>query len=68
MDKFTGTIGPVLGEDAELEEDFKECMNHTVTPDKFEAQWQAMIAKYGLQGNQNFENLYNIRKCFVAAY
>ncbi|KAG2601134.1 hypothetical protein PVAP13_5KG545721, partial [Panicum virgatum] len=26
---FTGTIGPVLDGDEELEEDFKECMNHT---------------------------------------
>ena len=32
MDKFTGTIGPVLDGDEELEEDFKECMNHTVNP------------------------------------
>ena len=68
LDKASGTVGPYLNADEELRIEFAECLNHTVTPDKFEAQWQAMIAKYGLQGNQNFENLYNIRKCFVAAY
>jgi hypothetical protein len=36
MDKYSGTIGPVLDESEELEEDFKECMNHTVTPDEFD--------------------------------
>ena len=68
MDKFTGTIGPVLGEDAELEEDFKECMNHTVTPDEFEAAWAAMVAKYGLEDNVHFQHLYAIRSSFVPAY
>ena len=68
LDKASGTVGPYLNADEELRIEFAECLNHTVTPDKFEAQWQAMIAKYGLQGNQNFENLYNIRKCFVAVY
>jgi hypothetical protein len=28
----------VLDESEELEEDFKECMNHTVTPDEFDTQ------------------------------
>ncbi|CAL5043193.1 unnamed protein product [Urochloa decumbens] len=46
MDKFSGTIGPILDEDAELEEDFKECINHTVTPGEFEEKWAAMINKH----------------------
>jgi hypothetical protein len=37
MDKFSGTIGPLLDQDEELEDDFKECMNHMVTPTEFEA-------------------------------
>ncbi|XP_039841127.1 protein FAR1-RELATED SEQUENCE 3-like [Panicum virgatum] len=40
MDKFTGTIGPILDKDEKLEDDFKECMNYTVSPDEFEAKWQ----------------------------
>jgi hypothetical protein len=54
MDKYSGTIGPVLDDSEELEEDFKECMNHTVTPDEFDTQWVAMLHKHGLQGNVHF--------------
>jgi hypothetical protein len=68
MDKFSGTIGPVLDDDEELEDDFKECMNYTVTPDEFEAKWSAMITKYNLQGNVHFQRLYGMRSSFVPAY
>jgi hypothetical protein len=54
MDKFSGTIEPVLEGGEELEEDFKECMNHTVTPQEFEENWVAMINKYGLHDNVHF--------------
>jgi len=54
MDKFTGTIGPILDKDEKLEDDFKECMNYTVSPDEFEAKWSAMISKYNLQENVHF--------------
>jgi hypothetical protein len=68
MDKFSGTIGPVLDKDEKLEDDFKECVNHTVTPAEFEAQWIDMISKYGLQENEHFQRLYAIRSSFVPAY
>jgi hypothetical protein len=60
-------IGPVLDDDEELEDDFKECMNYTVTPDEFEAKWSAMITKYNLQGNVHFHHLYGMRSSFVPA-
>ena len=68
MDKFTGTIGPILDKDEKLEDDFKECMNYTVSPDEFEAKWSAMISKYNLQENVHFQRLYAIRSSFVPAY
>ena len=68
MDKFTGTIGPILDKDEKLEDDFKECMNYTVSPDEFEAKWSAMISKYNLQENVHFQHLYAIRSSFVPAY
>ncbi|KAG2546450.1 hypothetical protein PVAP13_9KG034281 [Panicum virgatum] len=64
MDKFTGTIGPILDKDEKLEDDFKECMNYTVSPDEFEAKWSAMISKYNLQENVHFQRLYAIRSSF----
>ena len=54
MDKFSGTIGPILAADEKLEEDFKECLNYTVTPDEFESKWSAMVSKYSLQDNEHF--------------
>ncbi|CAL5078668.1 unnamed protein product [Urochloa decumbens] len=68
MDKFSGMIGPILDEDAELEEDFKECINHTVTPGEFEEKWAAMINKHWLHDNEHFQRLYAIRSSFVPAY
>ena len=61
-------IGPILEKDEELEGDFKECMNHTVTLGEFEIAWEAMVAKYGLQNNEHFQRLYALRSSFVPAY
>jgi len=68
MDKFSSTIGPILAADEELEEDFKECLNYTVTPDEFESKWSAMVSKYSLQDNEHFQRLYAICSSFVPAY
>ncbi|RLN34073.1 hypothetical protein C2845_PM03G31000 [Panicum miliaceum] len=68
MDKFSSTIGPILDEDAELKDDFKECMNYTVTPDEFEAKWSDMVGKYNLQQNVHYQRLYAIHSSFVPAY
>jgi hypothetical protein len=68
MDKFSGTIEPVLEGGEELEEDFKECMNHAMTPQEFEENWVAMINKYGLHDNVHFQRLYAIRSSFLPAY
>jgi hypothetical protein len=68
MDKFSGTIGSLLDQDEELEDDFKECMNHTVTPTEFEEKWVAMLDKYGLQGNEHFQHLYALRSTFAPAF
>ncbi|CAL5006578.1 unnamed protein product [Urochloa decumbens] len=68
MDKFSSTIGPILDEDEELNEDFKECVNHTVTPTEFEEKWAAMLSKHHLEGNVHFQRLYAIKSSFVPAY
>ena len=68
MDKFSGTIGPVLAANAELEDDFKECLNHTVNPAELEAKWAAMIDKYVLHDDVHFQHLYTIRSSFVPAF
>ncbi|RLM58860.1 hypothetical protein C2845_PM18G10390 [Panicum miliaceum] len=59
---------PALDEDVELEEDFKEFMNHSMTLDEFEAAWAAMMNKYGLKNDVHFQRLYAIKSSFVPAY
>jgi hypothetical protein len=54
MDKFSGTIRPVLDKDEELRDDFKECLNYTVTPDEFETKLVEMINKYHLGDDVHF--------------
>jgi hypothetical protein len=68
MDKFSGTIGPCLAGNQELEEEFTECINYTVTPEEFETKWYDMISKHGLHDNEHFKHLYDLRQCFVPAY
>jgi hypothetical protein len=68
MDKFSRTIGPLLDQDEELEDDFKECMNHTVTPTEFEAKWAIMLDKYDLQGTEHFQHLYALRSTFAPVF
>ena len=61
MDKFLGTIGPILGKNEELNEEFVDCLNHTVSPEDFESKWAAMVQKHDLEGNDHFQHLYHIR-------
>lgn len=68
MDKFSGTIGPCLAANQDLDEDFTECINHTVTPEEFETKWCEMISKHSLDDNEHFKHLYDLRQCFVPAY
>ncbi|XP_062197292.1 protein FAR1-RELATED SEQUENCE 9-like [Phragmites australis] len=68
MNKAAGTVGPLLKEDKELEDEFKDCINYSIMSEEFEAKWQAMIQKHGLQDNKHFKYLYSIRQSFVPVY
>jgi len=68
MDKFSGTIGPCLAGNQELEEEFTDCINYIVTPEEFETKWYDMISKHGLHDNEHFKHLYDLSQCFVPAY
>ncbi|OQU87051.1 hypothetical protein SORBI_3003G198000, partial [Sorghum bicolor] len=68
MDKFSGTIGPILAKNDELNEEFVDCLNHTVSPEDFESKWATMVQKYGLEDNEHFQHLYHIRQSFIPAY
>jgi hypothetical protein len=43
MDKFSGTIGPILAKNDELNEEFVDCLNHTISPEDFESKWDTMV-------------------------
>ena len=54
MDKFLGTIGPILAKNEELNEESVDCLNHTASPKDFESMWAAMVQKHDLEGNEHF--------------
>ena len=43
MNKFSDTIGPILAKNEELNEEFMDCLNHTISPKDFESKWAAMV-------------------------
>ncbi|KAG0529419.1 hypothetical protein BDA96_05G096800 [Sorghum bicolor] len=61
------TIGPILAKNDELNEEFVDCLNHTVSPEDFESKWATMVQKYGLEDNEHFQHLYHIRQSFIPA-
>ncbi|RLN40961.1 hypothetical protein C2845_PM01G43630 [Panicum miliaceum] len=62
MDKFSRMIGPVLDKDEELEDDFKECINYTITLAEFEVKWVDMINKYHFQDDRFLKEFEKIAK------
>ncbi|XP_062205241.1 protein FAR1-RELATED SEQUENCE 5-like [Phragmites australis] len=64
MNKAAGTVGPLLKEDKELEDEFKDCINYSVMPEEFEAKWQAMIQKH--QSTQRSEGFNAVLKLYVS--
>ena len=61
MDKFSSTIGLILAKNEELNEEFVDCLNHTISPKDFESKWVAMVQKHDLEGNEHFQHLCHIR-------
>ena len=43
INKFSVIIGPILAKNEELNEEFVDCLNHTVSPEDFESKWAAMV-------------------------
>ncbi|XP_062191248.1 protein FAR1-RELATED SEQUENCE 5-like [Phragmites australis] len=64
MNKAAGTVGPLLKEDKELEDEFKDCINYSVMPEEFEAKWQAMIQKH--HSTQRSEGFNAVLKLYVS--
>ncbi|XP_062232789.1 protein FAR1-RELATED SEQUENCE 5-like [Phragmites australis] len=64
MNKAAGTVGPLLKEDKELEDEFKDCINYSAMPEEFEAKWQAMIQKH--QSMQRSEGFNVVLKLYVS--
>ena len=66
--KAQEVIGPLMSRNLELNEDFKDCLNDSLTPQEFEAKWLAMIQRHGVEGNTDLAALYEKRNCWVPAY
>ncbi|XP_066341861.1 protein FAR-RED IMPAIRED RESPONSE 1-like [Miscanthus floridulus] len=67
-----GTIGPFLAGNQELEEEFTDCIDYTVTPEEFETKWQCFVPAYYmhcffpfLQSTQSSEGFNALLKKYV---
>ncbi|CAN6339372.1 unnamed protein product [Urochloa humidicola] len=68
MENARKVLGPFLNGKEQLSEDFKNCVSYSFSPEEFEDKWQAMLDKHEINGDERFEHLYNMRKCWVPAY
>ena len=44
----------------ELADDFKDCIDNSFMPEEFEQKWQAFLDKYGINGDERFQHLYDL--------
>ena len=61
-------IGPLMSRNPALNEDFKDCLNNSFSPQEFETKWAAMIESHGVQGNKDLAGLYEKRSWWIPAY
>ena len=64
MENARKTMGAFLDskEDGkqELADDFKDCIDNSFMPEEFEQKWQAFLDKYGINGDERFQHLYDL--------
>jgi hypothetical protein len=68
MEKVPEKVGPETRTDKLFWASLNACVWGSETGDEFETQWNALIIKYGLEGNAWLANRYDIRESWIPAY
>ncbi|XP_051211210.1 protein FAR1-RELATED SEQUENCE 5-like [Lolium perenne] len=61
-------LGPFMAKHEELQREFNEIVDYSLTPVEFENRWGEMIERHGVSDNTDLAYLYEIRAKFVLAY
>jgi hypothetical protein len=68
MENARMSMGAFLNGKQELSDDFKDCVDNSFSPVEFEGKWQAFLDKHGLNEDERFRHLYDMRHFWVPAY
>jgi hypothetical protein len=68
MEKVPEKVGPETRTDKSFWASLNACVWGSETGYEFETQWNALIIKYGLEGNAWLANRYDIRESWIPAY
>jgi hypothetical protein len=68
MENARKSMGAFLNGKQELSDDFKDCLDNSFSPAEFEGKWQAFLDKHGLNEDERFRHLYDMRQFWVPAY
>ena len=61
MENVRKKMGAFLDGQKDLCKDFDDCIDNSYTIEEFESKWKAMLDTHELHGDEQFQNLYNIR-------
>uniref|UniRef100_A0A0E0F3Z3 MULE transposase domain-containing protein n=1 Tax=Oryza meridionalis TaxID=40149 RepID=A0A0E0F3Z3_9ORYZ len=68
MEKVPEKVGPSIREDGEFWDRLHKCVWGSEDSDNFESEWNSIMAKYGLIGNEWFSTKFDIRQSWIPAY
>ena len=69
ISKAQGKVGPVLGRNPGLSEDFNDVVDFSFSPEEFEAKWVLFLGKWpAAAAHPHFAALYEIRSTWVPCY
>ena len=68
MQNATEKMGSYMATHPELHAAFNACVNNSLTPDEFEANWNAMLDLHGERSNRDLQAVWEHRACWVPAY
>ena len=68
MEKVPERVGPSIREDEDFWKLLNMCIWGSKNPDEFESQWNYIMTKYALTGNEWFSTKFAIRQSWIPAY
>jgi len=68
MRKVSENVGGVLNSDLKFHDRLNSCVWGSETPKEFESMWLSIMSDYGLDNNDWFTPMYELRQIWIPAY